>query len=105
MTLQKIISPIDGSVFAERELANDLLVDHVLDVAHSAGRSWRATPVAERVRIVEAMIQFMESNASSIATELTWQMGRPVRYTPNEILRGFQERARFMAQIAEELLS
>lgn len=105
MTLQKIISPIDGSVYAERELASDVHVDHVLEAAYSAGRSWRATPIAERVRIVEAMVQFMEANASDIATELTWQMGRPVRYTPNEILRGFQERARYMTQIAEENLA
>jgi acyl-CoA reductase-like NAD-dependent aldehyde dehydrogenase len=105
MTMQKIISPIDGSVFAERELASDSQVDRVLATAVAADRNWRATPIAERVRIIEAMVQFMEANASDIATELTWQMGRPVRYTPNEILRGFQERARHMANIAEECLA
>lgn len=105
MTIQKIISPIDGSVVAERELATDSHVDRVLSAAHVASRGWRATPVAERARIIEAMVQHMEANASDIATELTWQMGRPVRYTPNEILRGFQERARYMAKIAEERLA
>lgn len=105
MKLQKIISPIDGSVVAERELATDTQVDRVLAIANTAGRQWRITPVAERVRIVEAMVQHMEANAADIATELTWQMGRPVRYTPNEILRGFQERARHMASIAEACLS
>jgi acyl-CoA reductase-like NAD-dependent aldehyde dehydrogenase len=105
MTLQKIISPIDGSVIAERELATDSQVNHVLDAASVAGRLWRATPVGERVRIIEAMVKHMETNASDIAIELTWQMGRPVRYTPNEILRGFQERARHMANIAEERLA
>jgi len=105
MTMQKIISPIDGLVVAERELATDKYVDRVLAAAQSAGRGWRATPIPERVRIIEAMVQHMEANASDIATELTWQMGRPVRYTPNEILRGFQERARHMAKIAEENLS
>jgi acyl-CoA reductase-like NAD-dependent aldehyde dehydrogenase len=103
--MQKIISPIDGSVFAERELASDSRVDRVLATAVAAGRLWRATPIAERVRIIEAMVQHMEANASDIAIELTWQMGRPVRYTPNEILRGFQERARHMAKIAEECLT
>jgi len=105
MTMQKIISPIDGLVVAERELATDKYVDRVLAAAQSAGRGWRATPIPERVRIIEAMVQHMEANASDIATELTWQMGRPVRYTPNEILRGFQERARHMAKIAGENLS
>lgn len=105
MTMQKIISPIDGSVVAERELATGSHVDRVLAAAHVASRGWRTTPVAERARIIEAMVQHMEANASDIATELTWQMGRPVRYTPNEILRGFQERARYMAKIAEERLA
>ena len=77
----------------------------MLATAVAAGRLWRATPIVDRVRIIEAMVQFMEANASDIAIELTWQMGRPVRYTPNEILRGFQERARFMAGIAEERLA
>ncbi|MHB1090296.1 MAG: aldehyde dehydrogenase family protein [Ilumatobacteraceae bacterium] len=105
MTAQKIISPIDGSVVAERELATDSHVDRVLSAARLASRGWRATPVAERVRMIEAMVQHMEANAPDIATELTWQMGRPVRYTPNEILRGFQERARHMASIAEGRLA
>ncbi len=47
----------------------------------------------------------MERDALEIATELTWQMGRPVRYTPNEILRGFQDRARYMSSIAANNLS
>jgi len=105
MTLQQIISPIDGSVIADRELANDKYVDRVLAAAQSAGRGWRATSIPERIRIVESMVQHMEANVSDIATELTWQMGRPVRYTPNELLRGFPERARHMAKIAEENLS
>ena len=105
MKMQQIISPIDGSVVAERELATDTQVDRVLSAANAASRGWRATPIAERARIVEAMVQHMEANASDIAIELSWQMGRPVRYTPNEILRGFQERARHMAAIAEGSLA
>lgn len=105
MALQQIVSPVDESVVAERELATDAQLDRVLSAAHAAGRGWRATPIAERARIVEVMVQHMEANVAEIATELSWQMGRPVRYTPNEILRGFQERARHMATIAEERLS
>jgi len=105
MTVQKIISPVDGSVIAERELSSGSEIDRVLTAAHVARRDWRETPVVERARMIEAMVKHMEANSSNIATELTWQMGRPVRYTPNEILRGFQERARYMANIAEECLA
>ena len=38
-------------------------------------------------------------------TELTWQIGRPVTQTPFEIRRGFQERARYMSDVAAEALS
>ena len=105
MKMQQIISPIDGSIVAERELASDAQVDRVLNAANAASRGWRATPIFERARIVEAMVKHMEANASDIATEISWQMGRPVRYAPNEILRGFQERARHMAKIAEGSLA
>lgn len=105
MTTQQIISPVDGSVIAERELASVALIDRVLIAAEAARRGWIATPISERIRIIELMIQHMETNAPDIAKELSWQMGRPVRYTPNEILRGFQERARHMIKIADECLT
>jgi acyl-CoA reductase-like NAD-dependent aldehyde dehydrogenase len=105
MAVQKIISPIDGSVVAERELASDSVVDAVLHAAQVAQTGWRATPIGERIRLCEAMIVHLETSVADIATEISWQMGRPVRYTPNEILRGAQERARYMMSIATEELT
>ena len=105
MAVQKIISPIDGSVVAERELASDAVVDAVLHTAQAAQSVWRSTPIAERIRLCEAMIVHLEASVADIATEISWQMGRPVRYTPNEILRGAQERARYMMSIATEELT
>lgn len=99
-----IYSPIDGSVVAERELATDAHVNHVLQHAADAQRMWRATSLDERVRLCEQMIQWLEHNVTDIAQEITMQMGRPIRYTPNEILRGAQERARHMMSIASENL-
>lgn len=103
--IHKIISPIDGSIIAEREFADDKTIDQVLASSRAAQQAWRATPIAKRISIVEAMVQHMEANATEIGTELTWQMGRPLRYTPNEILRGFQERSRYMASIADKQLA
>src|SRR5690606_36691127 len=40
----------------------------------------------------------------AIAEEITWQMGRPISQAPGEV-RGVEERARYMASIAEEGLS
>src|SRR5690606_41445110 len=44
------------------------------------------------------------ANVDSIAQELTWQMGRPIRYSPYEITGGLQERARYMISVAERAL-
>ena len=105
MAVQQIISPIDGSVVAERELASDSVVDAVLNAAKAAQTVWRGTAISERIRLCEAMIVHLEASVADIATEISWQMGRPVRYTPNEILRGAQERARYMMSIATEELA
>ena len=105
MTVHRILSPIDGSIVAERELATDSHIDSVLDRAERARTLWRNTPIAERARLCESMVQHLEQNVGVIAPEITAQMGRPVRYTPNEILRGAQERARYMVSIAESSLA
>jgi len=102
---QQIISPIDGSVFAERPVASAEQVESVLAIAHSARPGWRATPIADRAAICNRMVEHMESVADAIGLELAHQMGRPVRYGANEIRRGLQERARFMASIAAERLA
>lgn len=99
-----IHSPIDGSVVAERELADDALVERVLSQADHARHQWRNTALTERVALCEAMVTWLENNVTDIAHEITLQMGRPLRYTPNEILRGTQERARHMMSIASENL-
>jgi len=105
VTLQHLVSPVDGSTLASRELATPSQIEAVLQRAADSQKIWRTTPIAERAAVIERMVKMMERDALKIATELTWQMGRPVRYTPNEILRGFQERARYMSSIAANNLS
>jgi acyl-CoA reductase-like NAD-dependent aldehyde dehydrogenase len=105
MVLQQLVSPVDGSVFAERETLTPEQIERVLVSAHSAQNQWRATPLAERASICERMVQWFETNAHDIGQELTMQMGRPIRYTPNEIKKGFQERARHMATLAPAALA
>src|SRR5207244_8326972 len=51
------------------------------------------------------MVEWCVARADVLGEELTRQMGRPIAYTPNEIRRGFQERALYMAGIAEEALA
>jgi acyl-CoA reductase-like NAD-dependent aldehyde dehydrogenase len=102
--IHRIVSPIDGSVVAERELADDARVESVLSAAATARAGWGTTSLSERIRLCEAMVQWLIDHVDELAPEISLQMGRPVRYTPNEILRGAQERARHMMSIAGENL-
>lgn len=105
MAIHRIISPIDGTVVVERELATSSDIENVLAQAERARATWRSTPITQRITMVEAMVQYLERHVAEIAREITLQMGRPLRYTPNEILRGAQERARYMMSIAERELA
>ena len=61
-------------------------------------------PVAERAAILGRFCDAFESHRDAIAEELAWQMGRPIRYAPNEV-RGTLERARHMIAIAPGALA
>ena len=100
----RTISPIDNSVYAERSLATTAQIDSALTQARAAQREWRATPLADRAAILTKFCDLFETRRDEIALELTWQMGRPIRYTPNEV-RGTLERARHMIAIAPAALA
>jgi len=93
------ISPGDGSVVAERPLAGESDIAAALENARSATAFWRNTPLLERGRICMKATDALVADKDAIAEEITWQMGRPIAYTPFEI-GGFEERARHMVSIA-----
>ena len=101
--LQKTISPVDGRVYVERELASHGEIDQALRRARHAQAAWRNVKLADRTAILAKFCDEFERRASAIAPELTWQMGRPARYAPNEV-RGTLERARHMIAIAPAAL-
>jgi acyl-CoA reductase-like NAD-dependent aldehyde dehydrogenase len=104
MTHQRTISPVDGSVYVERTLAAPAQIEAALENARLAQRLWRSVPVAERAAILGRFCDAFESRRDAIAEELAWQMGRPIRYAPNEV-RGTLERARHMIAIAPGALA
>lgn len=95
----QLISPVDGSVYAERSAASDDAIAAALDSAEHAQRAWKQVPVAERAAYCSAAVDAMLAMQAEIVPELAWQMGRPIRYGAGE-LRGFAERARHMIAIA-----
>ncbi|MGE0007402.1 MAG: aldehyde dehydrogenase family protein [Parvibaculaceae bacterium] len=100
----KCISPVDGSVYAERAVAKKKDIQAAFAAAHAAQEKWRRVPVGERAGYCSAAVDAMLAMKDEIVPELAWQMGRPIRYGAGE-LRGFEERARHMIAIAGRSLS
>ncbi len=98
------VSPIDGSIVAERCYATRAEIDAALDRARDAWPTWRRTPVSERVRLLTALVKAVEADRDQIAAALTLQMGRPCRFADGEI-GGFAQRARHMLDIAPDAMS
>jgi len=98
----KIISPVDGSVYAERPIASDAEIASAISSARGALPAWRKVPVAERGRYMLAFLDALLAMNDDIAMELAWQMGRPVRYGGEK--GGVEERIRAMVVLAEEAL-
>jgi acyl-CoA reductase-like NAD-dependent aldehyde dehydrogenase len=97
------ISPIDGSVFVRRAYASAEQIRAALERACRAQADWRALPIAQRGALVGRGVDAFVARKAQIAEELTRQMGRPLRYTPNEV-GGFEARARHMIAIAANAL-
>jgi len=98
------ISPIDGSLYVERHLASNPEILAALVGAEQAQQRWKRTPLAERVAIGRRAIAAFAAKESQLAEELCWMMGRPIRFAAGEI-RGFVERASYMADIAASALA
>lgn len=101
----RTISPVDGSVYVERPWASEVEIEAALIKAKKAQRGWKLIPVTERVAICRKAVGLLVDRAEQLGAELTWQMGRPIRYTPLEIRNGFQERSLYMIDMAESELA
>lgn len=98
----KIVSPIDGSVYAERALARDAAIESAVTGARAALPAWRSVSVSERARYMLAFLDALLAVNDEIAVELAWQMGRPVRYGGEK--GSVEDRVRGMVALAEEAL-
>ncbi|UWQ43332.1 aldehyde dehydrogenase family protein [Leisingera aquaemixtae] len=99
----KCISPVDGSVFAEREVLSREDAFAAAERARAAQPAWAARPLQERIDLVMAGVAAVGAMNDEIVPELAHMMGRPVRYGGE--FGGFNERASHMAKIAEESLA
>ena len=99
----KCISPIDGSVYAERKVLTDMEANVAVERAKLAQKKWALLSLSERIKLVESGVEAVGAMNEEIVPEIAWQMGRPVRYGGE--FGGFKERADYMAKIAKEALA
>lgn len=104
MTTIQCISPIDGSVYVERQTATSEEIQQTLSASVAAQKIWKNTPIAERQALCSKAVDAFVARKQEIAEEITWQMGRPISQAPGEVA-GFEERARHMIAIAGSALA
>src|SRR5688572_32990771 len=102
--IQRTFSPIDGSLLVERQVLDGSELHATAARARQAQARWRAVSLAERIGLARAFVERFVEKKDDIASELTRQMGRPIRHSPGEV-RGLSERATFMADIAPSALA
>lgn len=99
----KLISPVDGSIYAERPALDEAAVSRVVTTARTAQASWAAVPLEDRIAFCLKALDALKAMNDEVVTELAWQMGRPVRYGGE--MGGTIERTTYCANIAAEALA
>ncbi|HWU64648.1 MAG TPA: aldehyde dehydrogenase family protein [Ensifer sp.] len=103
MTMIRCISPVDGSVYAERPAMSFDDAAAAVARARKAQKAWAKRPLEERVQLVLKGVARLNEMADVVVEELAWQMGRPVRYGGE--FKGFNERSNYVATIAADALA
>jgi len=103
MTMIRCVSPVDGSVYAERPALSLDDAKAVVARARKAQKAWAKRPLDERIALVLKGVARLNEMGQDVVTELAWQMGRPVKYGGE--FKGFNERSNYMASIAGEALA
>jgi acyl-CoA reductase-like NAD-dependent aldehyde dehydrogenase len=103
MTPIKLLSPVDGSIYATRQpLTPDAAAAAVVR-AKGAQPAWAAMPLADRIARVRAGIARLADHKPAIIEEIAWQMGRPTRYGGE--FGGVNDRTAYMSDIAATALA
>ena len=103
MTMIRCISPVDGSVYAERPAMSYDAAAAAVARARKAQKTWAKRPLEERVQLVLKGVERLNQMADVVVEELAWQMGRPVKYGGE--FKGFNERSNYVATIAADALA
>jgi acyl-CoA reductase-like NAD-dependent aldehyde dehydrogenase len=99
----KLKSPVDGSIYIERPIAEDAAIDAAVSRARAAQAEWAQVSIAERGKYLLAFLEALVAMNDEIVPEIAWQMGRPIRYGGEK--GGVEERTKYMVALAEKALA
>ncbi|KAA3616338.1 MAG: aldehyde dehydrogenase family protein [Calditrichaeota bacterium] len=100
----QVISPIDNHVYVELPQHDRYEIDAVLHHASEAQKEWKNTRIETRIQFIKDFAEKLAANSERISEELSWQMGRPIAYSPFEV-KGAVERTLGMADQACDALA
>ncbi len=99
----QLISPVDGSVYAERMPLTPEAAAAKVAAARAAQKPWAARPLAERIALVRQGVANLNAMKDRVVEEIAWQMGRPTRFGGE--FGGVNARTDYMSEIAAETLA
>ena len=97
------ITPIDNSIYVEREYASPQMIENTLEKSKNVYEKWKQFSLKDRKIIVSKFVENFLKNNKEIEEQLCRQMGRPISQCPGE-MRGFKERALYMIEKSDEAL-
>ena len=99
----QLITPVDGSVYAERTPLTHDAATAAVARAKGAQHGWAALPLEDRIAKVRAGVAKLADHKPAIIDEIAWQMGRPTRYGGE--FGGVNDRTAYMSDIAATTLA
>ena len=83
-------NPATGKAVAELTLASKVDVDHVVDIAYDAFKSWSRTPPAKRAQVMFNFRDLLRQNIDELAEMLSAEHGKTIPDAKGEIERGME---------------
>ena len=102
--MQQTITPIDNTLYLERPHPTFLEIDKKIENSLKAFKQWSSTSIQEKIEVTNKFINNLLNLSDEVKKEICWQIGRPISQCGSE-LRGFEERSRYMVEVAEECLA
>lgn len=100
----KIINPATEEFIRNIPEDTRQSVEKKFKVLQDGHKSWRETPLEQRIGIMQKFSGLLEEEIESLAAILTSEVGKPLQQSSNEI-KGARKRIKWMTENAEKYLS